>query len=131
MSMTGGTGPGAKRFAVEGLYEVIAPAAYRTALSILRSPADAEDVSQDACLVVFRELEEGRTIEHPKEYAAKVALRLAMAEKARAFPITEIDEAMTIDDRADVAMRATSLAWKAMEALTRAQRAAVVLFVVE
>jgi RNA polymerase sigma-70 factor, ECF subfamily len=131
MTTTGETGTGAQRPGLEELYDLCAPAAFHTALSVLRSPSDAEDIAQDTCLVVFNEVAQGKAIENPKQYASKTAYHLALRELKRTKKIAVLDEAVAIPDQSNAALRGTSLAWQACAAVSVAQRAAVVLTEVE
>lgn len=128
MSVGRAPGPGAERQSEEALYETCSRAAFLAALAVLHSHHDAEEVSLDACLVVFDRLKAGAEIANVKQYAHKVGFRLAMERKENRGPeIMELDDNFEVIHDPDAALRGVSIAWEACKLLSAAQRMALVL----
>jgi len=129
--MTGDKGTGASRPDMEKLFKVCAAAAYRSAFSVLRSPSDAEDVAQEACVEVLLAIEDGkRDEEKAAEYAATSAYHRALKWKRRRARENVLEESLTVPMN-DPRRSATELAWHACEKLNPARRTAVVMTVVQ
>ena len=67
------------------------PAAYRLALSIVRSPAEAEDAVQEAFLRAWRDLGDLRDIESWPGWFRKLTVRAALDQARRRRSVREID----------------------------------------
>ncbi len=59
---------------------------YRVALSVVRSPAEAEDIVQETFLRAFEQRRKLAEVEEPKAWLVRVAWNLAMDRKRRVTP---------------------------------------------
>ena len=62
----------------EQLLAECAPLAYRVALGVLRNPAEAEDVSQEALLRAYRRFHLLRDVQRFRSWLVRIAFRLAL-----------------------------------------------------
>jgi RNA polymerase sigma factor (sigma-70 family) len=113
----------------ERLFEECAPIAFRSAYSVLRSEADAEDVAQDALLTVFERLKAGAAIDDPKAYVHRTAYHAALRALGRqGSDVLLADETPGIDDPSTEGLNRSRLILQATAALTPLQREALHLF---
>jgi RNA polymerase sigma-70 factor (ECF subfamily) len=75
-----GKNPGAAeaRREITRLFEALRDPVFRQALRILRSPAEAEDVTQEVFLRLYREMRAERKIENPKAWLFRAVHNLAI-----------------------------------------------------
>ena len=108
---------------IEHLIEVIWPDAYRLAFAIVGERGGAEDVAQEACVVVYRTISSLRTASAFRVWFYRIVVRRASALKrvsARPQPI--LTDAAIDADRSD----AIDI-WRALATLPAALRDVVVL----
>jgi RNA polymerase sigma-70 factor (ECF subfamily) len=67
------------------------PAAYRLALSIVRSPAEAEDAVQEAFLRAWRDIGSLREAEHWPAWFRRLTVRSALDQTRRRPRVREVD----------------------------------------
>ena len=127
MSYEGQPGTGAKRQNDQTVYEQCSQVAYQVAIAVLGFPADAEDIAQEACLVVFTELEAGKQIDDVRKYASTIAYHKAIKAKRRAARWTELSDEHAAADSTAAVLSNISVAAQAIASLTRAQRLALCL----
>lgn len=72
------------RRALDRLLAENAPLAYRVALGVLRNPAEAEDVSQDALLRAYKRFHLLRDVERFRGWLVRITFRLAL-DRSRAL----------------------------------------------
>jgi RNA polymerase sigma-70 factor, ECF subfamily len=63
---------------LEGLLVENAPLAFRVALGVLRNPAEAEDVAQEALLRAYRKFDRLRDAQRFRSWLVRVSFRLAL-----------------------------------------------------
>ncbi len=68
----------AVRRELERLLAENAPLAYRVALGVLRNPADAEDVAQEALIRAYRKFGRLRDVQRFRSWLVRVSFRLAL-----------------------------------------------------
>jgi RNA polymerase sigma-70 factor (ECF subfamily) len=86
------------------LVERESAAVYRTCLRILRRPADAEDVTQEAFVAAFRAIRAYRGEGSPRAWLMRIAQRQAYRRLEQRRPTAELDtvgEARLVDPSAD------------------------------
>ncbi len=111
---------------------------YRVALSILRNPAEAEDVVQDAFIRVLQRKQELSAIVEMKPWLVRIAWNLALDRRRKVRP-DQMDELfaaslVSTDLPADQALAEASRirhALAAMEQLPRRERQALLLSAME
>ncbi|MCY0877111.1 MAG: RNA polymerase sigma factor [Firmicutes bacterium] len=104
---------------------------YLTAYAIMRTPEDAEDVTQDTFLKAFAKL---HTLEHPDAFPAwltTIATRLAIDKNRRKTrlaetPLITAQEQARLDPRRDPTER--MILAEALETLSSAHRATLLLY---
>src|ERR687886_1597358 len=74
----------ARDAAFERLYRRYAGDVYRYSLALLRTPADAEDVTQTTFMNAYRVIRRGERIEKPQNWLIKIAHNTARSKYARA-----------------------------------------------
>jgi RNA polymerase sigma-70 factor, ECF subfamily len=85
----------ASAFAV--LVRAESPAAYRLALSIVRSPAEAEDAVQDAFLRAWRDLGSLRDAELWPAWFRRLTVRAALDQTRRRNRVRDLDLQLAVD----------------------------------
>jgi RNA polymerase sigma-70 factor (ECF subfamily) len=78
---------------VDGLVAGFSGLLYRVAYSVLRHPADAEDVVQETFLRAFQYRDRLHTIREKRPWLARIAFNLALDRKRRIQP-SQLDEGM-------------------------------------
>ena len=68
----------AVRRELESLLAENAPLAYRVALGVLRNPAEAEDVAQEALIRAYRKFDRLRDVQRFRNWLVRVSFRLAL-----------------------------------------------------
>lgn len=103
---------------------------YRTALAILKSPRDAEETAQDACLVMARRLPELRDERAFVKWLTTVCTRLAIdrSRQMAARPAEPMDMESLRGIRAAPDLSARIQIEEALKLLSPEQRAALLLY---
>ena len=120
----------AEREEFEWLFRAAYPSVRRAVYLVMRDPAGAEEVAQDAFVRLYEKWSTVSGYEHPEAWVRKVAVRMAIREagRERRRPLLEgttTAVATTQVDPPDIALA------EAVATLTPMQRAAVVLYYFE
>jgi len=107
---------------VAGLVTALSPLLYRIAFSIVRSPADAEDVVQETFVRVIEDPERFAQVREPRAWLVRIAWNLALDRVRRIAPV-RLDE--------ELAAALASPERPADAALAEARRLAQVLIAVD
>lgn len=107
---------------VEALIEEIWPDAYRLARAILSETHAAQDVAQDACVIVYRTIGSLRSVEAFRVWFYRIVVREASEYKRRSASLPLPDSGVYDADRSS----AIDL-WQALDALPASLREVVVL----
>jgi len=83
--------------AFEMIVHAETPAAYRLALSIVRSPAEAEDAVQEAFLRAWRDIGKLREVELWPAWFRRLTVRSALDQTRRRPRVREVDLEMALD----------------------------------
>jgi len=78
---------------LERLLAENAPLAYRVALSVLRNPAEAEDVAQEALIRAYRKFDRLRDVRRFRSWLVRVSFRLAL-DRSRSARRRELRETL-------------------------------------
>jgi RNA polymerase sigma-70 factor (ECF subfamily) len=79
------------------LVDVEAPAAYRLALSITRSPAEAEDAVQDAFVQAWRRIDSLRDADRWSAWFRRLLVRCAVERARRRHLVREVELELALD----------------------------------
>lgn len=123
---------------VTGLVESYAALLYRVALSVVRSPAEAEDIVQETFLRAFEQRRKLAEVAEPKAWLVRVAWNLALdrTRRIRPGPLDETVAAMALSselpaDRTLAACAELGRVLAAMDKLPKDERAVLLLSAVE
>jgi RNA polymerase sigma factor (sigma-70 family) len=79
------------------LVDLEAPAAYRLALSIVRSPTEAEDAVQDAFVQAWRRIDSLRDADRWSAWFRRLLVRCAVDRARRRHLVREVDLELALD----------------------------------